>query len=382
MHYKDFKGLNISRLGMGNMRLPTIGDQKGPGAPIDTERAQEIIDYVYENGVNYFDTAYMYHDGKSEGFIGEALKKYPRESFFLASKMPGFMLKPGQAPAEIFEEQLQRCQVDYFDFYLCHNVSEMTVDVYNDEKLGIIPYLLEQKKAGRIRHLGFSSHGKPETLAAFLDKWDCFEFVQIQLNYLDWTLQDAKQQYEIITGHGLPVWVMEPCRGGRLASLSPEEDELLKAACPDKSIASWAFRYVQTLPGVQVILSGMTQLDQAEDNIATFNEYSPLSDAESKTLNDAVELFKSKVNVPCTGCRYCDGCPQGLDIPELLSLYNEFCIAPGPMMELDRMDKDKLPANCIACGSCSKKCPQSIDIPGAMAKFTELIEKNPAPPRP
>jgi predicted aldo/keto reductase-like oxidoreductase len=360
---------------MGNMRLPT------KDGVVDEEKAQEIIDLVYAQGVNYFDTAYMYHGGQSERFLGKALKKYPRDSYYLADKMPGFMLQPGQTPKDLFEEQLARCDTDYFDFYLCHNVSESTVGVYNDEEKGIIPYLIQEREAGRIRHLGFSSHGSPEMLRSFLDKWDCFEFVQIQLNYLDWTLQDAKQQYEIITDHGLPVWVMEPCRGGRLASLSDKADALLKAARPESSIASWAFRYVQSLPNVFVVLSGMTQLDQAQDNLETFREYSPLTTSEQATLQQALDLFRDQVNVPCTKCHYCDGCPKGLEIPELLSMYNTYAIDPGPMRlsGVRSLPEEQQPKSCIACGSCAKKCPQSIDIPGVLSKFAEIIETTPVP---
>jgi hypothetical protein len=382
VYYKKFQDIELSRLGMGNMRLPTVGGS--PMGPVDEVKAQEIIDFVYAQGVNYYDTAYMYHNGNSEKFLGKALKKYPRESYYLADKMPGFMLEPGQVPADIFEEQLRRCDTDYFDFYLCHNVNESSVDVYNDEKLGIIPYLIEQRRLGRIKHLGFSSHSEPATLQAFLDKWDCFEFVQIQLNYLDWTLQDAKQQYEIISAHGLPVWVMEPCRGGRLASLTDEANAVLKGAAPDKSIASWAFRWVQSLPNVQVVLSGMTQLDQAQDNIATFAEYKPLTDAEQATLQKALDMFKDKVNVPCTKCHYCDGCPMGLKIPDLLAMYNEYCIDPGPrnLMEVTELPKSEQPGSCVACGKCASHCPQSIDIPGVMSKFADIIETSPAPAPP
>ncbi|HEX2987090.1 MAG TPA: aldo/keto reductase [Chloroflexota bacterium] len=378
MIYKEFKGITISHLGMGNMRLPTTGPG-GLRAPIDRGKAQEIIDYVYANGVNYFDTAYMYHGGESERFLGEALKKYPRESYLLADKMWGMLVQQGRPTADVFEEQLRRCQTDYFDFYLLHNVSESTIDIYMDEKLGILDDLLEQKRTGRIRNLGLSSHGKPATLKRFIERWHCFDFVQIQLNYLDWTLQDAKGQYEVITEHGMPVWVMEPCRGGRLASLSPEADEVLKKANPNASIASWAFRYLQTLPNVQVVLSGMTQMEQAVDNIRTFAHPNPLTEEEQKALEQAVRLLKERLNVPCTKCRYCDGCPKGLDIPELLAMYNELCIDRGGalMIALGNMQGEKKPANCVACGQCAKKCPQNIDIPGIMSKFAETLAKMP-----
>lgn len=375
MIYKVFKDLKLSRLGMGNMRLPTIGDPMT--GPIQEDKAQEIIDHVYKSGVNYFDTAYMYHGGNSEKFLGRALKKYQRGSYYLADKLFGFLVAGGRKPADIFEEQLQRCGTDYFDFYLLHDVCEATVDIFNDPGHAIVPYLLEQKAKGRIRHLGFSSHAKPGVLKEFLDKWDCFEFAQIQLNYLDWTLQDAKRQYELLTEKGLPIIVMEPVRGGRLAALSPELDAKLLAARPDKNVASWAFRWLQGLPNVQLVLSGMTRLEQAVDNVATFAKEEPLTAAESAVLADVVEKLKGKINVPCTGCHYCDGCPQGLHIPDLVASCNEFCVEPGPVARLMTFNipEGLRPSACVACGLCAEKCPQHIDIPGVMKKFAEGIAK-------
>lgn len=380
MIYKELCGERLSRLGMGNMRLPTKGE--GMSAPIDEEKAQEIIDYVYASGVNYYDTAYMYHGGESERFIGRALKKYPRESYHLASKMPNYPLAE-RSVGDIFEEQLQKCGVDYFDFYLLHNLSEGSVDTFTDPEKGVIPYLLEQKKNGRIRHLGLSSHAKPETLERFLDSYDCFEFVQIQLNYLDWDLQDAKRQYEIITDHGMPVWVMEPCRGGRLASLSEKADALLKAAEPNRSIASWAFRYVASLPNVGVILSGMTLLPQAQDNVKTFSEEAHLTEKEQATLAQALELMRQELNVPCTACHYCDGCPMELDIPGLLSIYNAMAIDKNSFTAMAQLEQQpKKPDACIACGACKEKCPQRIDIPAVMDKFSRQLAAMPRRPGP
>ena len=377
MQYKQLCGEKLSRLGMGNMRLPTLDGR------IDEAKAQAIFDYLIGEGINYFDTAYMYHGGESEKFVGKALKKYPRDSYYLADKLPSNELQKGRSPEEIFEEQLARCDVDYFDFYLLHNLSEGSYDIFTDENVGAISYLLAQKAAGRIRHLGVSSHAKPETLKKFLENHhDAMEFVQIQLNYLDWDMQDAKSQYEIISSYDLPVWVMEPCRGGRLASLSPAADKILKDAAPDASIASWAFRWVQSLENVGVVLSGMTQMDQAVDNVKTFSEAMNLTESENATLMTALELFRSEVNVPCTACHYCDGCPVGIDIPAVLGLYNKFRIDKSPFI---RMQVDKLsagPADCIACGACKPKCPQNIDIPAVMAEFAEELDKLPKPPMP
>jgi predicted aldo/keto reductase-like oxidoreductase len=374
---------------MGNMRLPTVG-QRGP---IDEEKAREIIEYAYEHGVNYFDTAYGYHGGESEGFVGKVLSQYPRESWHLATKMPGHMMRFSNgrleflgyltgltiaSPADIFEEQLEKCGVDYFDFYLLHNLCEAAYDFYTDEELGVVEYLLAQKEAGRIRHLGFSAHGRAETIDKFLNWKECFEFVQIQLNYLDWTLQDAKRKYEVITNHGIPVIVMEPCRGGRLASLNEKADAMLKKARPDDSIASWAFRFLQSLPNVQVVLSGMSTMEQVIENIKLFSEPDPTTEEEEELLQQAVATVVDLV--PCTACRYCcDVCPQGLDIPELISMYNEACFENPFILNftLDAMKEAELPSACLACGGCKTLCPQDIDIPDIMERFTEAIANIP-----
>jgi predicted aldo/keto reductase-like oxidoreductase len=374
------------------MRLPKTGN----GEEIDEPKARELIDYAYKQGVNYFDTAYRYHDGASESFIGKALKQYPRDSWYLATKLPGHMMsgvngawrfsgllanRPGKAPAEIFQEQLEKCGVDYFDFYLLHNLCETSYDFYTDDNLGVVTYLLEQKKAGYIRHLGFSAHGRPETIDRFL-AWSeekfgaCFEFVQIQLNYLDWTLQEAGKKYDVITKHGIPIMVMEPCRGGRLVSLG-ESDAMLKEARPNDSIASWAFRFLQSLPNVQVVLSGMTTMEQLRENVALFAKNDPISASEKQLLDEAIKPLLNLV--PCTACRYCcEACPQNLDIPKLISLYNEAKDADNVTwmqigFTMDAMKEAELPAACIACGACAKLCPQGIAIPDVMKKFAELV---------
>jgi len=386
MIYKQFQNLSVSRLGMGAMRLPTTD----PHGSIDEEKARSVIEYAYEHGVNYFDTAYRYHKGESERFVGKVLSQYPRESWYLATKMPGHMMRyrngrleftgylSGQSPkspAQIFEEQLEKCGVDYFDFYLLHNVCETSFDFYTDEEVGVVEYLLEQRKAGRIRHLGFSSHGRPETIDKFLNWKNCFEFVQIQLNYLDWVLQDAKQKYEVITDHGIPVFAMEPCRGGRLASLNEKADAMLKKARPHDSIASWAFRFLQSLPNVGVVLSGMTTMDQVVENVRLFSYPDPVTEEEEKLLQ---QVIATMVNlVPCTACRYCcDVCPQELDIPKLISMYNEASFEPSSTINftLGAMKDSELPSACIACESCKNLCPQEIDVPRIMKEFNEIIK--------
>lgn len=210
-----------------------------------------MVDYAMEHGINYYDTAWGYHGGQSELVIGRALKRYPRESYYLATKFPGYDLSNMDKVEEIFEKQLKKCGVEYFDFYLFHNVCEMNIDAYLDDKYGIYRYLMKQKRAGRIRHLGFSAHGSYDVMKRFLEAYgEGMEFCQIQLNYLDWTFQDAKGKLELLAEHQLPVWVMEPLRGGKLAELSEEDAELLKNLRPDESVPAWAFRFLQSIPGV------------------------------------------------------------------------------------------------------------------------------------
>jgi predicted aldo/keto reductase-like oxidoreductase len=372
----------------------------GERGPIDEEKAREIIEYAYEHGVNYFDTAYGYHGGESETFVGKVLNQYPRESYHLATKMPGHMMRfsngrlefmgymTGQtfdSPADIFEEQLEKCGADYFDFYLLHNLCETSYDFYADEELGVLEYLLAQEEAGRIRHLGFSAHGRAETIDKFLNWEDCFEFVQIQLNYLDWTLQDAKRKYEVITNHGIPVITMESCRGGRLASLNEKAEAMLKEARPNDSIASWAFRFLQSLPNVQVVLSGMTTMEQVVENVKLFSEPGPTTEEEKELLQQVVATMVNLV--PCIACRYCcDVCPQGLDIPKLISMYNEAGFENPFILHftLDAMKDEGLPSACLACGDCKTLCPQDIDIPDIMERFVETIANMPpmGPPPP
>lgn len=372
-----FKGVTLSRLGFGTMRLPVIG---GNTAEIDEKQVDEMVDYAMVHGVNYFDTAYPYHAGMSEKVIGRSLSRYPRESYYLATKYPGHQLSSSYDPAAIFEEQLKKCGVDYFDFYLLHNVYENSIQVYKDERWGIVDYFMEQKRNGRVKHLGFSCHGRVDTLREFLDYGsDKMEFCQIQLNYLDWTLQDAKEKYQLLTERGLDVWVMEPVRGGRLAKLSETETSRLRELRPDESDAAWAFRFLQELPNVKVILSGMSDMAQMVENVETFREEKPLTDIERAALLDIAEGMKN--SIPCTACRYCcDGCPQGLDIPMLIAIYNDIRFSPSltVSMRLEGLPDEKQPSACIGCGKCARICPQNIDIPGAMKGLAEEAAKLPS----
>ncbi len=373
MIYKNFQDLKLSALGLGMMRLPVTG---GNDAQVDEAAAEKMIDYAYENGVNYFDTAWGYHEGNSELTAGKCLSKYPRENYYLATKFPGYDLSNMPKVREIFEKQLEKCRTEYFDFYLFHNVCEMNIDAYlDDKKYGIYTYLTEQRKNGRIRHLGFSAHGSYDVIKRFLEAYgQDMEFCQLQINYLDWSFQDAKRKVGLLGEYHIPVWVMEPLRGGKLASLEKEDEEKLKALRPDETIPAWAFRFLQSLPSVTVTLSGMSDLEQLKENIRTFSEERPLDTAEMDALLGIAGQMVKKIVLPCTACRYCTvHCPKGLDIPRLLELYNEHCFTGGGFiapMALMAVPDDKLPGACIGCRSCEKVCPQQIKISEAMADFS------------
>jgi hypothetical protein len=392
---KPFKDLQLSALGMGCMRLP--GVTRDWGAPIDEDAARALIDHAYQNGINYFDTSWFYHGGESERFIGEALKRYPRDTWYLASKIAGMMMRKVDGkyqlsgsnrdnrtfydPKEIFEYQLNRCGVDYFDFFMLHNVAEGSYGTYTDAELGIIDCLLREKEAGRIRYLGFSSHGRADTIEKFLahtkkSHGDIFEFAMIQLNYLDWTLQRASEKYDVLTRNAIPVMVMEPLRGGTLARLGDKANTLMKAQNPNDTPARWAFRYLQGLENVAVIVSGMTHMHQLEENLKIFKTMHPTNDAENAVLHQVLESLTNLL--PCTDCRYCmDECPQKLNIPQLLTMYNEASFEMGWFLQaaLRNLPEHEKPSACTACGKCSPYCPQDINIPEALEKFNKLITK-------
>lgn len=374
MIYNDFQDKKLSMLGFGTMRLPTL-----EGGAIDEAQVTEMVKYALENGVNYFDTAYPYHGGMSEIVVGKTLKAYPRDTYSLATKYPGHQISSSYNPAAIFEEQLKKCGVEYFDFYLLHNVYENSIQTYLDPRWNIIGYFKEQKRLGRIKHLGFSCHGRLECLREFLDAaGDDMEFCQIQLNWLDWTLQDAKAKVELLNERGIPIWVMEPVRGGRLCKLDEKDEAALRELCPDESIPAWGFRFLQGISGVTMVLSGMSNMRQMQENIATFSESEPLDERETGALMAIADDMKN--SVPCTGCRYCtDHCPMGLDIPLMMATCSELRFSPviNVAMRLEGLPADKQPSACIGCGACAQMCPQKIDIPRVMVELNEKLSKIP-----
>ena len=364
-------GKDISLLGFGCMRLPRIDPDK---TDIDYEAGQAMVDAAIAGGVNYFDTAWPYHEGKSEPFIGHALRHYPRESVYLATKLPVRALKSADDVERIFNEQLERCTVDYFDFYLAHNLNRDNYAIH--ESFGVYDLLRKKKEQGLIRHLGFSIHDNTDLVRRIVDTYE-WDFVQIQLNYLDWDSGDAKGQYAILTERNLPVVIMEPVRGGVLASLNDEANSLLRAADPDASAASWAIRYAASLPGVMTVLSGMTALEHVEDNLKTMTGFKPLEQKDYELLTQVAAAFRASGTIPCTGCRYCMDCPAGVDIPRVIAAYNYYCTSKNAMRfgsDYRTLRDSELPRNCVGCGVCVEQCPQDIDIPARMKEIAAFAD--------
>ncbi len=375
MLYNKFQDLELSALGFGTMRLPLTEDGSGS---INQDELDRMVDAAIAAGVNYFDTAYPYHDGRSEPAVGRSLSRYPRESWYLADKFPGHQNVHGVEelkPEAVFEEQLKRCEVEYFDFYLLHNINENSMRYYCNPEKHCLEYFLEQKANGRIRHLGFSTHAGPEALKQFVDQYGKdLEFCQIQLNYVDWKLQDAKAKCEILKEAGLPIWVMEPVRGGKLASFGDDIEVEMRTLRPDESTAAWAFRWLQTVPKPTMVLSGMSNLAQMEDNIKTFSSEKPLGKQELAILESIAKSMSG--TIPCTACRYCcAGCPVGLNIPMILSISNEMQVGKSMnlLMRYSGLGDGKRASDCIVCGQCREACPQKIDVPAEMAKLVELV---------
>ncbi len=373
MIYKTFQGKKLSALGMGCMRLPMKENK------IDMAETRKMVSYAMEKGINYFDTAWGYHDGQSELVMGEVLSEYQRDKFYLASKFPGYDLSNMGKVKEIFEKQLEKCRVDYFDFYLFHNVCELNIEQYlDDERYGTYTYLIEQKRCGRIKHLGFSAHGNFDTMKLFLEAYGKdMEFCQLQVNWLDWEFQNAREKVELVKSYGIPVWVMEPVRGGSLVNLGDEYSAKLKQYRPNATNAEWAFRFLQSLD-VVVTLSGMSSFEQIKQNIATYENEMPLNDDEMNMLVSIAREMTGKDTIPCTSCRYCTAhCPKGINIPFMIKLYNEHIYSGGGFiapMALASFNKDKTPSACIGCRACEAVCPQNIKISEMMSDFVSKLK--------
>lgn len=362
-------GVETSLLGFGCMRFPQIDGK------IDEAQAEQLIDRAIANGVNYIDTAYPYHDGDSEPFVGKALKKYDRKSFYLATKLPMWEINSLEDVERIFNEQLKRLEVEYIDFYLLH-----AVDMDKWKKileLGVLDYCENLKQQGKIRFFGMSFHDELDAYKEIIAyrKWD---FVQLQLNYIDVREQAGIEGYEIAKKLGIPVIVMEPVKGGTLAKLPDEVDMMFKSRLPENSTSSWAMRWCGSLDNVKVILSGMSTMEQVEDNLKTFSDFKPLSEEETAVVEKVAKTLNSRMKNNCTDCRYCQPCPVGVNIPANFDHWNKYAVYGDKENSIKRWadfnDEEKA-KNCVKCGECEKKCPQKINIRDDLEKLQKEMDE-------
>ena len=363
----------MKKLGFGCMRFPLIS-----GLDIDVEQVKKMIDTFMERGFTYFDTAYVYHQGNSEKTLKEALvKRYPRDKFTITTKMPMFMVQKEDDFERIFNEQLERLGVEFVDYYWLHALNEAEYEKAN--KLKAFDYIVKKKEEGKVKHIGFSFHDSPELLERILKEHPETEYVQLQINYLDWESPaiEAKKCYEICTKYGKPVIVMEPVRGGKLANVPEEVEKLFKGYDEKASNASWAIRYVASLENVMVILSGMSTYEQLDDNTSYMEDFKPLNEEEQNIIEKATEIINSKTTIPCTACRYCvDGCPKKIAIPEYFKLYNERENGMNSNVYYQNIvasGKGKA-SDCIKCGKCEKVCPQHLPIRKYLEDVKEQFE--------
>ena len=367
----------MPKIGFGLMRLPETD------GVIDIDKVCKMADAYLDAGFNYFDTAYVYHGGNSERAVKEAIvKRHPRDSFTIATKLPAWSIHSFEDRDKIFNEQLERCGVDYFDFYLLHSIEDgNNYDTY--VKYDCFNWGIQKREEGKIKHFGFSFHGTPELLIKIVDSHPEIEFVQIQLNYADWDnpLVHSGELYKILSERNIPIIVMEPCKGGKLANHDEECTDILKSVRPDKSVASWAFRFVGSLPGVTTILSGMSTQEQMDDNMETFKNFEPLSDEERKAIDKVIEAMFRVEQIGCTACRYCvDGCPMSISIPDVISAINTKRKFPGDMRPqffyngLIARDGNGKASDCIGCGQCEGVCPQHLPIIEILKEGVEKFE--------
>lgn len=350
-------GVEVSMLGFGCMRFPTKDGK------IDEVMAEKMIDDAYKAGINYFDTAYPYHDGASEPFVGKVLEKYPRDSYFLATKLPCWEIKTLEDAKAMFDKQLQRTGKEYIDFYLLHALHKERWETMRD--LGVVEYLEEKKAEGKIRFLGFSFHDEYEAFEEIINYKD-WDFCQIQLNYMDTEEQAGMKGYELTVEKNIPLVIMEPVKGGLLANLPESVTSPMKDANGEKSIPSFALRWVASLPNVKVVLSGMSDEAQVADNLSTFTNFVPLSDQEKTAVETVAKDLANRVNNGCTGCKYCMPCPAGVNIPENFRIWNRFGIYENAgdlkwNWGMNFKEEEKA-LNCIKCGKCEGVCPQKLSI--------------------
>lgn len=366
--------LTDSKLGFGLMRLPK--DEKDN---IQIERVCEMVDAYLENGFNYFDTAYVYA-GSEEAMRKALVERHPREKYTIADKLPVWELKRKEDAQRVFEESLERCGVAYFDFYLLHSITADHYPIY--EKYECFDFILKKKEEGKIRHAGFSYHDGPQLLDEILTRHPEMEFVQLQINYLDWESETvrARENYETVRKHGKEVIIMEPVKGGTLAKLPDSIEGLLRKRRPDASMASWAIRYAASLEGVAAVLSGMSDETQMEDNLKTMKDFEKLDEREQELIKEAVEMFLAIPSIPCTGCRYCvKGCPKKIEIPDLFTAYNE-SKKYGPegkireLYEKHTQGENNKAGACVACGQCENVCPQHLKVIDLLKEVAQVFE--------
>ncbi len=374
----------MKKLGFGMMRLP-MPDPKNQGT-VDVEQVRRMVDTFLDRGFIYFDTAYFYHEGQSENVVREALtSRYPRDKFLLADKMPVSILqdKGPEDQDRIFHEQLEKCGVDYFDYYLVHCLNSRYYPSTAPGRLDTFGYLAKQREAGKIRHLGFSFHDKADVLDRILTEHPEVEFVQLQLNYLDWEDErvQSRKCYEVCVKHGKSVIVMEPVKGGRLANLPEDAAALLREAHPDWSPASWAIRFAAGLEHVMMVLSGMSNLEQLLDNTGFMDGFRPLTAGETGLLEKCAEILSAVPAIACTACRYCvDGCPQSIPIPDYFALYNAGQLKLRRGLGVDRAGYEKLASqggkasDCVACRQCEEKCPQHLPVTDWLERVKKTYE--------
>lgn len=366
-------GKEISRLGYGGMRFPKNGDE------VDMDAAVQLLRKAYEMGINYFDTAMVYHKGESEKIFGKAFEPYPRDSYLIADKMSIWLCSDEEDMKARFYNQLKTLKTDYIDFYLVHSLNRNHYKKVKD--LHCVEFLQQMKQEGKIKHLGFSFHDTYQVFTQILNDYT-WDFVQIQLNYLDWHNQGAEQLYRELERRNLPVMVMEPVRGGYLATIDSERAKPFLELEPQRSIASWAIRWVESLPQVAVVLSGMSDLQQLEDNVATMTHFEPMNEQELAAIDRVIEEIRKVNEIPCTGCRYCMDCPMGVDIPEIFSIYSQYKIFGKEKAFVQDYEEVVEHGNgaehCVRCMACTTKCPQMIAIPDKLEMIAKLYAQKKA----